>query len=53
MQPSQDGYKTPRLGALVRIAILPFRRSSEGELAVKINGMRLIEKYSKEYGGAK
>ena len=51
MTPRSDGFKTPELGQILRVSIVPYRRTKNGENVVKIRGMRIIQSFSKEFGG--
>lgn len=53
LNPRSDGFNTPPIGSLLRISILPYRITTDGENVAKIRAMRIIKKYSEEFGREK
>lgn len=53
--PLKDGWKIPKLQKLIRALVVPYRKSSEGEIAAHLGeeGYIYIDAYTEEFSGDK
>ena len=53
--PLKDGWKIPEKGKLIRGQVVPYRKSSKGEIAAHFGeaGYIYIDEYTEEFSGAK
>jgi hypothetical protein len=49
----EGGYKTPEVGCLLRIQLIPYKYTNDNKIIAKIGkiGYKKIRKYSKQFGG--
>jgi len=51
IDPQAEGFRSPEVGSLQRVALVPFRRGANNVYLARIRTMRKISQYSHEAGG--
>ncbi len=51
LEPLAEGFRSPEVGSLQRVTLVPFRRSADNFYLARIRTMRKISRYSHEAGG--